>query len=150
MQLRSHAFQHQGKIPVRFTCDGADVSPPLVWSGAPKEARSFALVCSDPDAPNGTWYHWAMFDISKGVSELVEHRAAGSSSPPQAINDFRKRGYSGPCPPRGHGQHHYHFTLFAVNVTKLDVLSAADCREVEAAARSHAIATAELVGTYER
>ena len=132
MQLRSHAFQHQGKIPVRFTCDGADVSPPLAWSAAPKEVRSFALVCFDPDAPSGTCYHWAIFNIPKDVSELVEHQGGDSSSLPQAFNDFRRRGYGGPVP------------------AALSWATAADCREVEAAARSHAIATVELVGTYER
>jgi len=150
MRLTSSVFQHGDNIPARHTCDGANVSPPLAWSGAPKETQSFVLVCSDPDAPGGTWYHWAIFNIPKGVHDLVEHHPAAGASPPQARNDFGKQGYGGPCPPRGHGPHHYRFTLFAMDAARLDVSRTADCREVEAAARARSLATAELVGVYER
>jgi Raf kinase inhibitor-like YbhB/YbcL family protein len=150
MHLTSSAFPKGGKIPTRFTCDGADASPPLAWSDAPKEARSFAIVCSDPDAPKGVWFHWAIFDIPRGSTELAEHCAADATSPPQARNDFGNRGYGGPCPPRGHGRHHYHFKLFALDVARLDVPATASCREVEEAAQSHVLATTELVGVYSR
>jgi hypothetical protein len=149
MRLTSSAFADDGKIPARFTCDGANVSPPLAWSGAPKEARSLAIVCSDPDAPNGVWYHWAIFDIPRDAPELHEHCTSDGASP-QGRNDFGKTGYGGPCPPRGHGRHHYHFELFALDVARLNLPATAGCREVEAAARSHALATTELVGVYSR
>jgi len=150
MRLTSTAFPEGGKIPTRFTCDGADVSPPLAWAGAPKETRSFTLVCSDPDAPSGVWFHWAVFDIPPESTALAEHWGMGDSSAKEARNDFRRRGYGGPCPPHGHGPHHYHFRLYALNVPRLDLSPTAACRDVEEAARSHAMATAELVGVYSR
>jgi Raf kinase inhibitor-like YbhB/YbcL family protein len=150
MHLTSAAFTHGGKIPTRFTCDGADVSPALAWSGAPADARSFALVCSDPDAPSGVWYHWAIYDVPGGTTHLSEHLAGDGGALPQAANDFRKRGYGGPCPPPGHGRHHYHFKLYALDVERLDLPSAPRCRDVEQAAEAHAIAKAELVGVYSR
>jgi len=150
MRLTSTAFPQGGKIPTRFTCDGADVSPPLSWSSAPKEAQSFALVCSDPDAPSGVWYHWAIFDVPQEPGGLAERCDIGTAGARQARNDFGKTGYGGPCPPRGHGRHHYHFKLFALNVPRLNLPATTGCREVEEAAQSHAIATAELVGVYSR
>lgn len=149
MRLTSTAFGSDG-IPARFTCDGADVSPPLAWSGAPAGTRSFALVCSDPDAPSGTWYHWAVFDIPAGTVELAENHPAKSHVGRQAINDFGAQDYGGPCPPRGHGAHHYHFTLYALNIEHLGAAVGARCRDVEKAAKTHAIATAELIGLYGR
>ena len=92
----------------------------------------------------------AIFDIARGTAELREHCMPDSPSPPQARNDFGKRGYGGPCPPRGHGRHHYHFKLFALDVAQLNLPATAGCREVEEAARSRALATAELVGVYSR
>lgn len=147
MRLNSSAFTPGDEIPSRFTCDGAGLAPTFSWSGVPKEARSFALVCSDPDAPSGTFYHWAAFDIPATAKALEEKRGSGMS---QAINDFGKRGYGGPCPPRGHGPHHYHFTLYALDVPHLGLAGSPHCREVERAAMTHALATAELIGIYER
>lgn len=151
LTLTSPAFASGGRIPDRHTCDGEDLSPPLDWTGAPPETRGFALVCSDPDAPAGTFYHWAVHGIpadAKGVAEGQPVR--GSRGLLQAVNDFRRMGYRGPCPPRGHGVHHYHFTLYALPVDALPVGAAPGCREVERAARAAAIARAELIGTCER
>ncbi|MGO8915077.1 MAG: YbhB/YbcL family Raf kinase inhibitor-like protein [Stellaceae bacterium] len=150
MRLTSAAFANGSEIPARFTCDGDNLSPPLAWSGAPSPTRSFAIVCSDPDAPSGVWYHWAALDIRHDVNALEEHCRPGSTAMRQAINDFGKRGYGGPCPPRGNGRHHYHFTLYALDVEHLDVPASAHCRDVENAARAHALATAELIGVYAR
>ncbi len=150
MRLTSAAFANGGEIPARFTCDGENLSPPLAWSGAPPGTRSFAIVCRDPDAPSGPWYHWAALDIARIVDALQEHCRPGSPAMRQAINDFAKRGYGGPCPPHGHGRHHYHFTLYALDVEQLDVPVSAHCRNVENAARAHALATAELIGVYAR
>ncbi len=150
MRLTSSAFGARATMPVRFTCDGSDISPPLAWSGAPPATRSFALVCSDPDAPAGVWFHWAIFDIPAGSAELAEHCPTDGSVAPQALNDFHRRGYGGPCPPHGHGRHHYHFKLYALDVERLGVAADAGCREVEAKAEAHALATAELVAVYSR
>ena len=150
MRLTSSAFGAGERIPVRFTCDGADISPPLAWSEAPRGTRSFVLVCADPDAPAGTWYHWAIYDIPPVTHALPEHWPPTRVPPQQAVNDFGKIGYRGPCPPRGAAAHHYHFELFALAVDRLGVGPRVHCREVEAAARPHAIGSAELVGLFGR
>jgi Raf kinase inhibitor-like YbhB/YbcL family protein len=108
MKLVSSAFDDGAAIPRRFTCDGENLSPPLQWSGAPAGTLSFVLLCDDPDAPAGTWHHWAAYDIPPAVTELAVD-AAQNAKLKQAVNDFRKVGYGGPCPPHGHGPHHYHF-----------------------------------------
>ncbi len=150
MRLSSPAFENGGKIPGRFTCDGDDISPALAWSGAPAAARSFVIICRDPDAPAGTWYHWAAFNIPCNANSLAEHCLPGSAALRQAINDFGKKGYGGPCPPHGHGRHHYHFVLYALNEDRIDAPGSAHCRDIETAAKAHAIETAELIGIYER
>lgn len=150
MRLTSSAFRLGSRIPTRFTCDGADVSPPLAWSGAPAGTRGFAVVCADPDAAAGTWYHWAIYDIPATMNGLAEHYPPSGTDPPQAINDFRHAGYRGPCPPRAAPSHHYRFRLFALDTERLGLGPGANCRDVEAAASRHALATAELVGVYGR
>ncbi len=148
LHLTSDAFRNGDKIPLRFTCEGANVPPPLSWSGAPEQTRSFAIVCSDPDAPGGTFYHWAVFDIPRDIAELTEsHPATGAH---EAVSDFGKKGYGGPCPPRGHGTHHYRFRLFALDADSLPVGRRPDCRDVERVSKEHALAEAELVGTFSR
>jgi len=150
MQLTSASFRDGGEIPKPFTCDGSDQSPPLAWSGAPPGTRSFAVVCRDPDAPAGVWYHWAIFDIPAQISQIAQGHSPDSNAPRQAINDFGRRGYGGPCPPHGHGRHHYSFTVYALSVERLDLPAGARCVEVERAARAHAIANAQLTGIYAR
>lgn len=151
-QLTSTGFSGGQRIPRRYTCEGEDLSPPLAWTDTPSSARSFMLVCDDPDAPAGTWHHWALFDMPAAVTKLNEGLShdAHVEAMRQAINDFGEAGYRGPCPPRGHGTHHYHFRMLALDVDKLSVKERAKCKEAEAAARSHVIATAELIGTYSR
>ncbi len=152
LQLTSTAFAPGSRVPARYTCEGDDVSPPLTWNGIPAAAKSLVLLCDDPDAPAGTWHHWAVFDIPADQKDLAENLAKAAHVGPirQAINDFRRPGYGGPCPPPGHGMHHYHFRLMALNLATLGLRDGARCVEVEKAARSHVIAEAELVGTYSR
>ncbi len=151
MILSSPAFAPSTAIPVRHTCDGENVSPPLAWRDVPAGTESFALVCTDPDAPAGTFYHWAIFDITASVRELAAGIVAGTAAGfRQADNDFGKPGYGGPCPPRGHGPHHYHFRLYALAVPRLPVGARVDCRLVEAASRRHALNEALLIGIYQR
>jgi Raf kinase inhibitor-like YbhB/YbcL family protein len=149
MRLTSSAFANGDSIPRRFTCDGEDISPPLTWSDPPAGVRSFALICADPDAPRGTWYHWAIYDIPAAACELAEHWPRTRHTPPQAINDFGKPGYGGPCPPPGAKPHHYHFTLYALTLEHLAAGSRPHCREIEAACKG-ALAMATLVGRYGR
>lgn len=150
--LSSAAFPPRGRIPAVHSCDGDNASPPLVWSRTPAGTRSFALVCTDPDAPVGTWYHWAVFDIPGDVESLSAGFAteARVGSIRQAINDFKRTGYGGPCPPRGHGVHHYHFRLLAPSVAQLELPDPVECREVEREATKHLLGQAELIGTYAR
>ena len=152
MKLSSSGFINGATVPRRFTCDGEDLSPPLAWSSAPPAARSFVLLCDDPDAPGGTWHHWAVYDIPAGQTELAENAGRGGTSQgfKQAVNDFQKLGYGGPCPPRGHGIHHYQFRLLALSVERLTVRDRPSCGEVEQEARKHAVAEATLVGVYQR
>jgi Raf kinase inhibitor-like YbhB/YbcL family protein len=150
LSLESSAFKTNGFIPTRHTCDGEDISPPLAWFGAPKETQSFVLVCTDPDAPNGVFHHWAVYDLPADMSKLSEGFSARAGSGKEATNDFRKVGYGGPCPPRGHGTHHYHFRLSALKAPRLALSPKATCRDVIAAARAQTLETAELIGVYER
>src|SRR4051794_13201762 len=113
--LMSPAIPPGGPVPTEYTCDGTDISPPLVWSGVPAGTQSLAVVIADPDAPRGTFYHWAAYDIPPGTTGL---NPGFSRNPPlgvqQARNDFGMIGYRGPCPPPGGGVHHYHIELHAL------------------------------------
>ena len=152
MQLGSSAFSGGSAIPRRFTCDGDDLSPPLDWEAAPATARSFVLLCDDPDAPGGKWHHWAAYDIDTkqaGLAEGASHHS-GAARFKQAVNDFHRAGYGGPCPPHGHGRHRYHFRLLALSVDHLSLGAKPSCREVEGEARKHVIAETTLVGIYQR
>jgi Raf kinase inhibitor-like YbhB/YbcL family protein len=152
MQLRSSAFSDGAGIPRLYTCEGENLSPPLDWSGAPAGTRSFVLLCDDPDAPAGTWHHWAAYDIPADCAALTANAAQQAARLvfKQAVNDFRRTGYGGPCPPHGHGPHHYHFRLLALSVDRLPVRSDATCRQVEREARKHVLDEAALIGVYER
>ena len=111
MHISSAAFSDGSPIPRRYTCDGEDLSPPVEWSNPPEETRSFVLLCNDPDAPFGTWHHWAAYDLPPNLRSLPEDatRHAERHGFKQAINDFNRAGYGGPCPPHHHAPHHYSF-----------------------------------------
>jgi hypothetical protein len=149
MRLISSAFASYEGIPVRYTCDGEDISPPLSWADPPAQVKSFALICSDPDAPHGVWYHWAIYDIPAETRELAEHWPPTQQLPPQGLNDFGHMGYGGACPPNGSRPHHYHFTLYALGVQRLPLATHPRCREV-AAACAEALEMAKLIGLYAR
>lgn len=143
--LSSDAFAHGQPIPVRHTCEGDDLSPPLAWTDAPLGTRSFALIVDDPDAPGGTFTHWLAWGIDPGTRGLGE----GEAAPLEGRNDFGGRGYRGPCPPPGHDPHRYSFRLAALDA-ELDLTAGAGTGEVERALDGHALAVAELVGTFGR
>jgi Raf kinase inhibitor-like YbhB/YbcL family protein len=150
--LRSSAFDDGAAIPQRFTGEGEDVSPPLDWDDPPAGTRSFVVLCDDPDAPSGTWHHWAAYDIPAGCKGLPAGAAAraGREEFQQALNDFGKPGYGGPFPPRSDGPHHYRFRLLALSSGHVQVRKAPTCRQVESEARKHLLAEAVLTGLYER
>ena len=118
MQLTSTAFTSGSTIPAEYTCDGAGRSPPLAWSGAPANAKSFALIAEDPDAPNDTFRHWGAYDISADTHELAAD-ASRNAGFRQTSNDFGKPGYGAACPPKGDAPHHYHFRVLALDVAQL-------------------------------
>jgi Raf kinase inhibitor-like YbhB/YbcL family protein len=150
--LASPAFAPGGAIPTEYTCDGADISPPLTWSGVPEGTKSLVLVVEDPDAPSGIFRHWAAYDIAAGARGL--QAGYGPNRPAvgfrAARNDFGAAGYGGPCPPKGHGMHHYHFRLFAIGRLTLDLTRSASAGDVLKAAEPYAIQQTEVIGTYQR
>jgi Raf kinase inhibitor-like YbhB/YbcL family protein len=144
--LTSAGFRDGQPIPAQYSCDGANRSPPVAWGEPPHGTKSFALVVDDPDAPGGTFYHWGDSDIAVSTRGISAGQIVGS----QAINDFGKPGYSGPCPPPGHGPHHYRFKLFALDVPSLGLQPDVKIGELERQAEQHVVGRAELSGTYER
>ncbi|MBI5875750.1 MAG: YbhB/YbcL family Raf kinase inhibitor-like protein [Deltaproteobacteria bacterium] len=151
MQIKSPAFEDNGMIPKKYTCDGVDVSPPLSWSKPPAGAKSIAVICDDPDAPMGTWVHWVLYGLSPettSLSEGVPPEKEALSGARQGINDFRKIGYGGPCPPRGPA-HRYFFKIYALDI-ELTLASGATKKDVEKAMKGHILAQGELVGRYGR
>ena len=151
MEISSTAFGPNEVIPVEFTCDGTDRSPPLQWTDAPEGTRSFVLVVDDPDAPSGTFRHWGVYDLAADRRQLeagVGNRQTTDMR--QARNDFGNVGYGGPCPPRGHGPHRYRFQLLALNVAKLEAGAKPTIAQVLERAETHLLGSSVLTGTYER
>ena len=141
--LTSDAFHDGQPIPAEFTCDGAGQPPPLAWGEAPAGTRSFALIVDDPDAPGGTFRHWGAYNIPASARSLKP----GSFQ--EAVNDFGKPGSGGPCPPKGHGPHHYRFKLLALDIERLQI-SNPKIERLEDEAGKHVVARGEFTGTYER
>lgn len=151
--ITSTAFQNGGPIPAQFTCDGANQSPALSWSGAPKNVGSYVLILEDPDAPGGTFIHWVLYDIpgmTTSLPQALPNTPALSNlgGAKQGPNGFKQVGYGGPCPPRG-APHHYHFKLFALD-KPLGIASGATRDQVMSAIKGHELGRGEIVGTYAR
>jgi Raf kinase inhibitor-like YbhB/YbcL family protein len=152
MLLESASFREGDPIPAAHARDGADASPALSWSGVPPGTRSFALICDDPDAPRGTWVHWVFFDLPGTLTRLpadVPHVEKPEIGGIQGKNDYGDVGWGGPQPPKGHGTHHYHFRLSALD-TELRLAAGVGKTDVEAACRGHVLGEAKLMGTYRR
>ncbi len=152
--LRSDAFDAGGVIPLKYTCEGDDVAPPLEWEGVPEKTRSLVLIVDDPDAPDPaaprmTWVHWVVVNLPADVHGLPEGATAKMlpAGSQQGMNDWNKPGYGGPCPPVG--RHRYFHKLYALD-TVLEDLDTPTKAQVEAAMQGHIIAQAELVGTYKK
>lgn len=151
-QISSSHFKHDTHIPKDFTCEGGNKTPPIEWKNAPANTKSFVLICDDPDAPAGTWVHWVVYNIPAGKTDLSyitdrsEKLADGTL---QGLNSWPHVGYDGPCPLKGHGVHHYHFKLYALD-KMLALKPKATKPEVEAAMENHVLAQTEMVGLYER
>jgi len=150
--LSSDAFLSGDMIPIRHTCEGRDLSPPLTWGDPPEGTRSFALVCEDPDAPRGIWVHWVLFNLPaqvRGLPQGVEPDPELADGSRQGRNDFGRLGYGGPCPPPGRGPHRYYFRLYALD-TLLALPPGATRADLLAAMDGHVLASAELMGRFER
>jgi Raf kinase inhibitor-like YbhB/YbcL family protein len=152
--LGSPAFSAGGGIPARYTCEGEDISPPLVWSAPPPATKSLALIVDDPDAPDPghpkmTWVHWVLYNLPPTAGSLPE--AVTDSALPagvrQGLNDWKRPGYGGPCPPIG--RHRYFFKLYALDVVLPDSPRLGKA-QFEAASTRHVLARSELIGTYEK
>lgn len=150
--LSSPAFAQNCPIPRRYSGEGHDVSPPLAWTDPPKGTRSLVLTVTDPDAPGGTFHHWTLIDIPADRRALAENFSEAEPLGPmlQLRNGFGREGYGGPLPPRGHGPHRYVFTLHALSVETLDADPEADPATVILGLPEATLATASLVGLYER
>lgn len=150
MKLTSSAFELLGKIPAKHTGEGADLSPPLAWTGAPEGARSFAVICHDPDAPlvkGGTYgfVHWVLYNLPASVTSLE----AGTREGTPGVTDFGKTGYGGPMPPEGHGLHHYYFWVLALD-RDLGLKGGLTLGQFLEKAEPHILGMNRLVGTYQR
>jgi Raf kinase inhibitor-like YbhB/YbcL family protein len=145
IQVSSSSFNQNSLIPKKYTCDGTDISPQLSWKGLPPNTQSIVLIMDDPDAPIGTFTHWVVFNIPATVTELPEG-AKGIGV--EGVNDFRRIGYGGPCPPRG-SNHRYYFKLYALD-TMLPLKEGAKRGDVEKAMQKHILAQGEFMGRYGR
>lgn len=147
MQLTSPAFADGGSIPVRFTCNGSGVSPPLDWRGTPDGASSLALLVEDPDAPGGTFVHWTVWDIAPRARGVLAGTVPAGAA--QGDNSAGDRGYTGPCPPKGDAAHHYVFSVYALR-RPLDLQDGAAPADVRTAISAAAIARGRLTGRFGR
>lgn len=147
LEISSPAFEAGADVPVRFTCDGNDISPPLEISGIPSPAMSLALIVDDPDAPTGTWTHWVVYGIPVEGSELTIPEETGPEGT-RGANSWNVTGYGGPCPPEGE-QHRYIFEVFALDM-ELPIPDGASSSELRNSIEDHVLDQAELTALYER
>jgi Raf kinase inhibitor-like YbhB/YbcL family protein len=154
LSITSPRFSHGGEIPAEYTCEGRDVSPPLLWFGAPEGTKSLALIVDDPDAPDPaaprtTWVHWVLYNLPPAAGGLPEGatRQDLPTATREGQNDWKRTGYGGPCPPIG--QHRYFFKLYALD-TMLPERDGLTKAELERTMDGHVLARAELVGKYQK
>jgi hypothetical protein len=152
IRLTSTAFAHGGEIPARHTCEGQDVAPPLAWSGVPASAQSLVLIVDDPDAPDPaaprmTWVHWVLYNLPPHADGLPEGGKPLPTGTLEGLNDWKRPGYGGPCPPIG--RHRYFHKLYALD-TMLPDLRHPTKAQLESRMKGHVVAHAELVGTYRK
>lgn len=151
-QISSSAFKHQSDIPSKYTCEGDDVSPPLSWQNVPPETQSLVLISDDPDAPDPkspkmTWVHWVLFNLPPSLTKLPENVKKPPEGCQEGLNDWKRTGYGGPCPPIG--KHRYFFKLYALDMP-LSLKTGVTKPEVEKAMAGHILAKAELIGLYQK
>ncbi len=149
-ELTSTAFANGDPIPMKYTCDDEDISPPLQWKDPPEGTRSFALICDDPDAPVGTWIHWVLYNLPGSTLSLPEAVLSDADLPDggrHGQNSWGRSDYGGPCPPGG--THRYFFKLYALD-TELELDAGASKEELLRVMEGHVLAEAETMGVYSR
>jgi Raf kinase inhibitor-like YbhB/YbcL family protein len=147
MKITSSAFQHHQKIPRKYTCDGQNINPPLVFVDVPQAARSLVLIVDDPDAPRGTWVHWLVYNIPFAVREVQERSVPRDGI--EGLTSSGKPGYAGPCPPSG--THRYCFKLYALDaILGFDRPQRVDTKRIEERMKDHILEQTELIGLYSR
>jgi len=150
IKVTSPAFENEGMIPAKYTCDGEDISPPLQWDAVPEGTRSIALISDDPDAPMGMWVHWVLFNLPADARELKENIPPDKTLPngaKQGTSDFGRIGYGGPCPPGG--THRYFFKIYALDA-ELNLQAGARKRDLLKAMEGHILGQGQLMGKYKR
>ena len=143
IKIESPSFKNNEMIPSKYTCDGANVNPPLVISGTPEDAKSLVLIVDDPDAPSKTWVHWVIWNIDPNTKEIPENTIPKGAV--EGMTDFKRQGYGGPCPPSG--IHHYHFKIYALDIT-ISLDSSASVADIQKVMQGHILDNAELIGLY--
>jgi Raf kinase inhibitor-like YbhB/YbcL family protein len=152
IMIYSTSFFPNDTLLLVSSCDGEDQSPSLRWKGHPENTQSFAIIADDPDAPNGTWVHWVVYDIPRNITSLEANMGAfeimyhGSK---HGINDFGTKKFGGPCPPKGHGAHRYYFKIYALD-TMLNLEPGKTKAELLEAMEGHIVARGTIMGYYER
>ena len=146
LQVSSSAFSEGDPIPKKYTCDGENISPPLEWSGQPRETKSVAIICDDPDAPSGNFTHWVLYDVAGDTQKLPE---GASGAGKEGQNSFNQIGFGGPCPPAKDGPHRYVFRVYALDIDSLG-RSGMSQQDVEGAMRGHVLAKGQLMARYQR
>jgi Raf kinase inhibitor-like YbhB/YbcL family protein len=152
IEITSTAFKEGDDIPTQYTCDGANISPPLTWSGVPRDAQTLALLMNDPDAPSGTFTHWVLYNLPRdvdGLPDSISNDETLANGARQATNSFGNIGYGGPCPPPGHGSHRYFFRIYALD-NELSLNKGATGDDLLNAIEGHIIDEGQLMGRYER
>jgi Raf kinase inhibitor-like YbhB/YbcL family protein len=152
IKLTSSAFAHEGEIPTKYTCEGDDVSVPLAWEGAPPATKTFALIVDDPDAPDPAapktvWVHWVLYDIPAETASLAEAIKSAPAGARDGLNDWKRTGWGGPCPPIG--RHRYFHKLYALDTTLGDLGQPTKADLLEAM-KGHILAEGQLIGTYQK
>lgn len=150
--LTSPVFADNGEIPILYTCEGEDISPPLRWTGVPPEAKSLVLIVNDPDAPDPahpkmTWLHWVLYNLPAELTGLAEGISRLPGTSVTGVNSWNRHNYGGPCPPIG--RHRYFFKLYALD-RLLDRLVPGSGEQVEAAMRGHVLSSTQIMGTYQK
>jgi Raf kinase inhibitor-like YbhB/YbcL family protein len=145
IEITSNAFTEGDRIPLIYTCDDKNISLPLAWTGVPSNTVSLALIMDDPDAPVGTWVHWVLYNLPPNLTGLEQGK---SGSGIEGMNDFKRSGYGGPCPPKG-SNHRYYIKLYALD-SVLNLKTGATKAQLESAMRGHILAQGQLMGKYGR